>query len=285
LAEAELVDGGHGPAPVDYAMLVLGSGGRGESLLAMDQDNAIVYRAGEPGGQQDQWLERLGVRVADILSSAGLAYCKGGVMARNSEWRMSVEGWRAAIEGWLRRSRPEDLMSTDIFFDAVPVHGTLALGDALRAEALEAAGRSRGFLKLMAVNAAAVDVPLGWLGRFKLADRRMDLKRGGLMPIFSAARVLALQHGVTARATPERLKAVRGKGDANTALVDRLIDAHRILLGAILEQQLQDLEAGIKLSNRVAPHELSAAERDRLRWALEQVNLVANVLGDPLAFG
>jgi CBS domain-containing protein len=106
LAEAELVGGGHGPAPVDYAMLVLGSGGRGESLLAMDQDNAIVYRSGAPGGPEDQWLERLGARVADILNMAGVAYCKGGVMARNSQWRMSVEGWRAAVEGWLAgRSR------------------------------------------------------------------------------------------------------------------------------------------------------------------------------------
>jgi CBS domain-containing protein len=285
LAEAELADGGHGAPPVDYAMLVLGSGGRGESLLAMDQDNAIVYRSGAPGGPEDQWLERLGARVADILNTAGVAYCKGGVMARNSQWRMSVEGWRAAVEGWLRRSRPTDLMSTDIFFDAVPVHGTIDLGETLRAEALEAAGRSREFLKLMAVNAAAVDVPLGWFGRFKLEDRRMDCKRGGLMPIFSAARVLALRHGVTARATPERLAAVRGKGDAGAGLVDRLTDAHRILLGAILEQQLRDLEAGVKLSNRVAPNDLSAAERDRLHWALEQVSLVANVLGDPLAFG
>jgi CBS domain-containing protein len=285
LAEAELVGGGHGPAPVDYAMLVLGSGGRGESLLAMDQDNAIVYRSGAPGGPEDQWLERLGARVADILNMAGVAYCKGGVMAKNSQWRMPVEGWRAAIEGWLSRSQPEDLMSTDIFFDAVTVHGTLDLGETLRAEALEAAGRSRQFLKLMAVNAAAVDVPLGWLGRFKLDDRRMDLKRGGLMPIFSAARVVALQHGVAARATPERLAAVRGKGNAAPGLVDRLTDAHKILLGAILEQQLRDLEAGIKMSNRVAPHELSAAERDQVRWALEQVGLVANVLGDPLAFG
>jgi CBS domain-containing protein len=285
LAEAELVGGGHGPAPVDYAMLVLGSGGRGESLLAMDQDSAIVYRSGAPGGQEDQWLERLGARVADILNMAGVAYCKGGVMAKNSQWRMPVEGWRAAIEGWLSRSQPEDLMSTDIFFDAVAVHGTLDLGETLRAEALEAAGRSRQFLKLMAVNAAAVDVPLGWLGRFKLDDRRMDLKRGGLMPIFSAARVVALQHGVAARATPERLAAVRGKGNAAPGLVDRLTDAHKILLGAILEQQLRDLEAGIKMSNRVAPHELSAAERDQVRWALEQVGLVANVLGDPLAFG
>jgi DNA polymerase-3 subunit epsilon/CBS domain-containing protein len=285
LAEQELVESGQGPAPVEYAMLVLGSGGRGESLLAMDQDNAIVYRSGAPGGPEDRWLEQLGSRVADILNMAGVAYCKGGVMARNSQWRMSVDNWRSTIAGWLRRSQPEDLLSTDIFFDAVPVHGTLSLGESLRHEALDAAGSSSGFLKLMALNAAAVDVPLGWLGRFKLEDRRMDLKRGGLMPIFSAARVLALQHGVKARSTPERLAAVRGKGDADPALVDRLTEAHRILLGAILKQQLHDLELGIKPSNRVAPAGLSAAERDRLRWALEQVGLVANLLGDPLSLG
>ena len=198
---------------------------------------------------------------------------------------MSLADWRLTIEGWLRRSRPEDLMSTDIFFDAVAVHGQLALGESLRDEALEAAGRAGGFLKLMAVNAAAVAVPLGWLGRFKLEDRRMDLKKGGIMPIFSAARVLALQHGVKARSTPQRLACVRGMGDADPALVDRLSEAHRILLGAILEQQLNDLELGIQPSNKVAPNEVSAAERDRLRWALEQVGLVANVLGDPLSFG
>jgi CBS domain-containing protein len=286
LAEKDLIDAGHGSSPVDYAMLVLGSGGRGESLLAMDQDNAIVYRAGKPGGPEDQWLEQLGARVADILNMAGVAYCKGGIMARNSQWRMSLDGWRETVDGWLRRSRPEDLLNTDIFFDAVPVHGTLALGETLREEALEAAGHSREFLKLMAVNAASIAVPpLGWLGRFKLEDRRMDLKRGGIMPIFSAARVLALQHGVKARSTPERLAAVSGKGDADPALVDRLTEAHRILLGAILEQQLHDLEVGIKPSNKVAPGDVSAAERDRLRWALEQVGLVPNVLGDPLSFG
>lgn len=285
LAEQELIDAGHGTAPVDYAMLVLGSGGRGESLLAMDQDNAIVFSDGSPGGPEDQWLERLAIRVADILDMAGVPYCKGGVMAKSSRWRMSVPDWRLTIEGWLRRSQPEDLMSTDIFFDAVAVHGRLALGESLRDEALDAAGRAGGFLKLLAVNAATFAVPLGWLGRFKLEERRMDLKKGGIMPIFSAARVLALRHGVKARSTSERLAGVRGKGDADPALVDRLTEAHRILLGAILEQQLHDLELGIKPSNKVAPNELSASQRDRLRWALEQVGLVANLLGDPLSFG
>ena len=43
---------GHGAPPCPYAMLVLGSGGRGESLMAPDQDNAIVFAHGEPEGRK-----------------------------------------------------------------------------------------------------------------------------------------------------------------------------------------------------------------------------------------
>ena len=43
LAEREMQNEGRGRPPCRYAVLVLGSGGRGESLLAVDQDNAIVY--------------------------------------------------------------------------------------------------------------------------------------------------------------------------------------------------------------------------------------------------
>jgi DNA polymerase-3 subunit epsilon/CBS domain-containing protein len=65
------------PPPCPYAMLVLGSGGRGESLLAMDQVNAIVFAEGEPGGPEDQWFAELGSKVADMLDAAGVPYCKG----------------------------------------------------------------------------------------------------------------------------------------------------------------------------------------------------------------
>src|SRR3546814_1334257 len=48
-----------------YSFVVLGSAGRGESLLAMDQDNAIVFAQGAAGGKEDEWFARLGTCVAD----------------------------------------------------------------------------------------------------------------------------------------------------------------------------------------------------------------------------
>jgi DNA polymerase-3 subunit epsilon/CBS domain-containing protein len=281
IAEAEMAARGEGHPPVPYAMMVLGSGGRGESLLAMDQDNAIVFTQGEPGSAQDLWLEALGRRVCDILNMVGVRYCDGGIMAANAQWRMSAARWRTMVGGWIGRSRPQDILHADIFYDARPVHGAMELADALRADALAAAAGSRTFLHLLAHNAADVRTPVGWFGRFRLKEGRMDLKKGGIMPIFSGARVLALQEQNPSYGTPQRLQAAAGLESANTRAIDNLIDAHRILLGAILAQQLRDLEAGIPPSNSVAPKELSAHQRDEIRWALAQVPAIAGLLGDP----
>ena len=117
IAEREMLDAGEGEPPVDYCMIVLGSGGRGESLLAMDQDNAIIFENGAPGSETDKWFEALGKRVADILNIVGVPYCDGGIMGSNAEWRMEMDGWRQKIETWLTRSNTKDTLNSDIFFD------------------------------------------------------------------------------------------------------------------------------------------------------------------------
>jgi len=279
LAEREMST----PPPCPYAMLVLGSGGRGESLLAMDQDNAIVFAAGEPDGPEDRWFAELGRKVSDMLDAAGVPYCQGKVMASNPDWRLSLSGWHDMLQTWIRRQNPEDILKCDIFFDAVGVHGDTGLADALLDYAFELGSESKLFIKLMSINACKNSPPLGLFGRFKLDNGRMDLKMGGIMPLFSTARVLAIKHRLRARSTPARYTAISAEIDNMQTTLENLSEAHRIIFHAILEQQLLDLEAGIPLSNRVAPGQLGSASRDQLKWALEQVPNVSNLLGDPLS--
>ncbi|GAB4363420.1 MAG: hypothetical protein Kow00114_19450 [Kiloniellaceae bacterium] len=281
LAEAMLAARGAGVPPRPYAMMVLGSGGRGESLLAMDQDNAIIFDQGEPGGPEDQWFEQLGILVADMMNDAGVVYCPGGIMASKPEWRMDLAGWRRRIATWIDKARPQHILNSDIFFDAVPVHGDHRLAEQLYAEAAEAARASRTFLKAMAVTASDFRVQLNWRGSPKLENGRIDLKKNGIMPIFAAARIAALTHGIAKRSTPERLEAVREGGHADAELVGRLIEAHKILLGAILRQQLRDLPLGEKLSNRVDPAEMEPYDRQQITWALKQIDSVRTLLGTP----
>jgi CBS domain-containing protein len=283
LAETEMLDQGLGPAPCRWAMLVLGSGGRGESMLAMDQDNAIVYAHGEPGGTEDQWFAHLGSRVSDILDVAGVPYCKGNIMASNADWRHSLEQWQTTVQTWITRQTLEDILNCDIFFDAVRVHGDTDLAIQAIGFAYELGSQSTTFLKLMSVNACNNRSPLGLFGRFQLDDGRMDLKKGGIMPVFSCARVLAIKHGIRKHSTPERLADSRSKQPEMETIFENLDEAHRIIFNVILQQQLLDVAAGVPLSNSIDPAVLSGSMRKQLRWALERVPGISNLLGDPLS--
>ena len=64
-----------------YALLVLGSGGRGESLLAAEQDNALVYEATTRRASSMGGLPAL-ANTLPGSSMSGVHYCADGVMAR-----------------------------------------------------------------------------------------------------------------------------------------------------------------------------------------------------------
>ena len=101
LAEARMRAEGQGEPPCDYALCVLGSGGRGESLLAMDQDNAIVFAAGEPDGAEDRWFARLGAHRRRYPERGRRALLHGrrhGAATRNGAAR-SRPGARASRTG------------------------------------------------------------------------------------------------------------------------------------------------------------------------------------------
>ncbi|MCY4260368.1 MAG: DUF294 nucleotidyltransferase-like domain-containing protein [Rhodobacteraceae bacterium] len=283
LAEAELLAENPSLRLPHYAMLILGSGGRGESLLAMDQDNAIIHETDGDPEETDSHLQKLGQRVADMLNSVGVKYCPGGIMASNRDWRRSTAEWERTVSGWLERTRPEDIMNADIFFDSMPVHGDRDLADRLRVRAIQRASQSKPFLSLMASNVCNFQGALGWLGRWKLENGRIDLKKSGIMPIFSAARAVSLEHVIYARSTADRLRDIKKLDLAPPGLIDDLLTAHGFLLNLILEQQLRDIDNGRPPSNTITPRELDGADRTQLKWALEQVGRVPDLVGKPTA--
>jgi DNA polymerase-3 subunit epsilon/CBS domain-containing protein len=281
LAEERMREEGLGPPPVPYAVLVLGSAGRGESQLAADQDNAIIYAEGAEGGPEDRYFEQLATHMNETLDAAGVPFCKGGVMARNRAWRKSVADWHATIDKWMTGERATHLLNVDIFFDAVPVHGQVALADAVWGRAYDRAHRAIDFQNLLIESARERDNPFGFLGRFKVDEKgRIDLKKYGLMPLFTAARVLSIRHDVRARSSTDRLRGVAAKGAAPWATVEAVIEAQRVLLASVLSQQLVDTEAGVPLSPRVAPDRLDKAHRDRLKTALRNVDSALDLVSE-----
>jgi CBS domain-containing protein len=281
IAELRMCETGKGEVPVPYSLLVLGSAGRGESLLAMDQDNAIIFEKGEPDGPEDRWFAELGTHVADILHEVGVPYCTGGIMAKNAQWRGSVATWRERLEHWLGRSDPEDLLAVDIFFDFRAVHGDGALAALLWREAYSLAKGQIGFAKLLAESGGNYEPPFGWFG-LKTENGRIDLKRGGLFVIVTTARVLAIYHGIAEHSTKARIENVRALGLGSEGDLNAMIETQRVVLAAILDQQLADIAAGRPPSNKVEMKRLSRDDQSKLKDALQSIKHANEMLRDLL---
>jgi signal-transduction protein with cAMP-binding, CBS, and nucleotidyltransferase domain/DNA polymerase III epsilon subunit-like protein len=278
LAVSRMAESGMGPPPCDWCLFVLGSAGRGESLLAPDQDNALIYD-GSP--DHDGWFAAFSNHVADLLDAAGIVYCKGGVMARNEAWRHPPAAWRSLVADWLARARPEDLLNVDIFFDLRAVAGRARLAAELHDAALASASRSPAFLGLVGEQIAALRAPLGYFGGWQKQGDRVDLKLGGLMPITAAARLLALRFAYGERSTPDRLARAASEGHLPPGDARLLTRLHGELTEILLRQQIADLRAGIKPSSRVDVKTVLGREQDRtLRSRLgDHEDVLAGVRG------
>jgi CBS domain-containing protein len=250
LAERAMLAEGLGAPPSAYSLMVLGSAGRGESLLAADQDNAIVFAEGEPDGSEDRWFAKLGERLADVLDTAGVPYCKGGVMAKNAAFRGSTALWKTRIAEWVRLSRPQDLLNVDISFDLLPVHGNTRLATDLLDHARDLGHEEEDFAKLLGEQ-MVVGNPFGLFGGYRLEDGRLDLKKHGLFPIVASARILAIRHNVRASSTRARLEGLADLGIGGVADIEAKLTGHAFLLSVLLAQQSHDLQAGIPVTNRI----------------------------------
>ena len=281
LAAAETSAAGLGPAPAPWCCLVLGSAGRGESLLAADQDNALVHAG---GGADDAWFAPFAERLCALVEAAGVPSCRGGVMASRADWRRSIEGWRGAIRSWAAQGEGQGLLNVDIFYDFAPVAGEQALAAALRETALEIARTGR-LPHRLAAQLSDFRPPLGLFGRLPSRERRLDLKLSGLYPLVAGARAIALRFGWPETSTQERLARAAAAGILGEEDLLYYRDAHELFLRLLLEQQLLDIEAGLPPGSLVDLGRLSRASRRMLREALQIAGLITYTVRDAVAAG
>jgi len=279
LAEKAMMEEGRGSPPCSYVVLVLGSAGRGESLLAPDQDNAIVFEDGQESGPEDAWFAEFGEQLAAMLDAAGVPFCKGGVMAKNPGFRGSRALWRARVDAWLGRSRPEDLLNVDIVFDLKPVHGDNALAAELFDYAYERGSAEPAFAKLLGEQVRPGS-PLTLLKGFRLEEGRLDLKLHALFPIVSTARLLAIRHDVRARRTRDRVERLIRLGIGGESDFRAMLEDHALVIAILLAQQSLDLHAGVRVSNRVEIARLPPEEQSQLKETIQRVQRLPDLIRD-----
>lgn len=262
------------PLPdVPWCWLALGSEGRMEQTLATDQDNALIYRHATE--TERATLLAFAERVNQRLAACGFPLCKGGIMAGNPAWCLSVEDWRATFANWIHRGDAPALLHASIFFDFRPLYGTRELSDELRAWLNGRIHDQRLFLRHMAENALAQRPPLGLVRDFVLSSdggeaQTLDLKLSGITPFVDAARVFALYAGIDATGTAARLRAAAHNWSLATDTVESWVAAFHFIQLLRLRHQHAQQTRGEAVGNRIDPDQLNALDRRILKEAFRQ---------------
>ncbi len=255
-----------GPAPCAYAWLTLGSDARREQTLVSDQDHALVHEATDDAGVA--WFHALATDVTELLATAGLPRCPGGVMATN--WSGTMDTWRRRFAGWITTPDVQALYETSIFFDHRVVAGSLEVG-----ELDEVVRRHRGDGVLLARLAAAAGTsrpPLGLFHRVRsTADGTVDLKAGGVNPIIALGRLLAFEAGSSVRSTTHRLEVAVEHGGLALDAAEELTEAFRFFQQLRLEAHQRAWRQHTERTNRIVLEELTPTRRRHLKEAFVAV--------------
>ncbi|HEY1479237.1 MAG TPA: putative nucleotidyltransferase substrate binding domain-containing protein, partial [Gaiellales bacterium] len=254
----------HGPPPVAWAWLALGSAARREFTLASDQENALAFAAGEPHDEIDAYFARFAGSV-----NRGLARCRwppdpNQVLAESSLWRMSDEAWIRVFEECLVSPDRSHLIRANVAFDFRQIAGGLVITPPLVA-VLRRARQHPDFLRQIARSATEIKPPLGFRGA--LAAREIDLKRRGVIPITNIARYHALANGITVSGTDDRLAAAQELGAFEAEDGIALREAAAVIARTRYDHHAAQLQAGLTPDSVIDPGDMAPLSRAGLRDA------------------
>ena len=270
---------GYGRPPVEFCVIVMGSGGRGENYLYPDQDNGFILEdyPDERHTEIEAWFIELAERMVRDLDCVGFPLCKGYVMATNPLWRKTLPQWIEQINLWGRKRNFVALRLADIFFDFQPVRGHPDMAARLRRSVTKMARSNHFFLQQMFQEEADHNVALGFFGgllteKKKRYKGQVNLKHTGTLPLVEAVRLLALREGVEETGTVRRIKALAAKGVLDANEDEELTSAFRLITGILLSRQIKDFQADTGVSYYVDPKALSKRTRSLLLDALKAID-------------
>ncbi|QID18121.1 CBS domain-containing protein [Nitrogeniibacter mangrovi] len=264
--------GRHDLHGIAFSWIAFGSEGRHEQTLSTDQDNGIVYAAGDADKTEiKRKLLAFAKDVNNALAACGFPLCKGNIMASNPELCLTLEEWQQRFGAWIREPDPQALLNASIFFDFRVLYGNERIGDELRHWLLKAARNNSTFLRMMAHNALQVAPPLGRIRDFVVEDDGMiDLKKSGARLFVDVARILSLRSDVESSSTVQRLRISGQKSGMPDDEIDAMVEGFHFIQLLRLRAQHLDTEHDEPGDNKINPDQLNELDRRILKEAFRQ---------------
>jgi len=279
----QLAEEKFGAPPVPYVWGASGSQARHEQTGVSDQDNCLIMGDDYNEREHGEYFKNLANFVCDGLNACGYIYCPGEMMAATDKWRQPLATWKKYFTKWMTEPEPKALMLSSIFFDLRPIHGDMKLFEELQGMILEKAQSNRIFIAMMIGNALTHRPPIGFFRNFVLEhggdhDNKFNLKHNGVVPIVDIARIYALEAGIDAVNTHDRLLAGRAAKVLSEDGARDLLDSYEFIASTRLKHQAEQIRQGKKPDNFMAPEDLSHFERNHLKDAFSVVKTIQSAM-------
>jgi CBS domain-containing protein len=264
--------------PRDYALIIMGSGGRHEMLLNPDQDNGLIIddSTGALTDTEQRWFSTFADRLNINLDKIGYVLCPGDIMARNPSYQKTLSDWQRQFDRITRVPNNKAARWANIMMDFSTLYGDEHLTNTLYQYALQRFAEYRLLLEYMAADDAEGSPAIGWFNRLVTSESdehkgKVDVKRKGIRIIVDGARIYAISASITARNTENRLNALVRENILQAELVDAVKAAHEQLLDMLLAHQLRQYELNQPLDKYIDPDKLDATTLSGLRASMRAV--------------
>lgn len=267
-------------SPITHSWLILGSMARREPLPISDVDTAIVWADLPNSVDLSDEIQNGARQVLNLMERCSLHRCPNGANADNPLFSRSRSAWIDISQGWLSDpSRAGALLLSSIAADSQPLT-QLTLGRTIT-DTIRATTRSRDFLSELLRFTLAKKPPVGFVRGLVVENSgehsgELDLKKGGLTPISSLARWLAIAQGDVRGGTLDRLKRAALNGSLKEDEADILTNAFEDIYQLIFEQEIISIRSGIAGSSWISPQNLDSLTRRHLRESFRAVAAIQN---------
>ncbi|WP_426512781.1 putative nucleotidyltransferase substrate binding domain-containing protein [Dactylosporangium sp. McL0621] len=263
-----------------HSWVLLGSLARREPLPLSDVDTALIW-ADPPAGTPDP-AAAIRPEARDVLRSLqryGFTLCGNGANAHNPVFSRARSAWIAAARDWQHDPTLDNaLLLSAMVADSRPLTNP-RLGESLT-ETIRSHTRTSQFLRALLDEALRWRPPTGFFRDFVVQHSgehrgRLDLKPGGLTPVVSLARWIAIAAGDATGTTVERLRRGAALGLLTGDEAETLAGGFESIYDLLLRHETRALGAGASAASTfIAPKELDSLTRRHLRETFRAIALV-----------
>jgi CBS domain-containing protein len=279
----DLTDVGENLVPQQTSWMLLGSIARREPLPRSDVDTALVWEdladAPTPAIKLRDWAGA----VLNNMEKCGLPRCTEGANATNPLFAQSQSAFSATAASWITKpTQTNAQLLSSMIADSRPITG-VTLGRAV-SDSMLSATRGREYLSRLLRFTIVNRPPVGFVRDFVVehsgANRgHLNLKKGGLVPIASLGRWIAIITGDDRGSTITRLRRGQVAGLLTTDETETLVRAFEYIYGLLLDKEIAAMRGDeLTPSTWIAPKELDSLTRRYLREAFRAVVEVQNRL-------